>query len=208
MDKKKKNIIIGSVILAFTGIGFFIWNLHNKKKEQLANDSKGSENNLSEDKPKQTDSNTSVGVSSPTNPVVNIDSKPKNVLDFQKWANKQHSASLVEDGLWGKNTSSAWTKWGSEYTKMTNLIDFSEYIKNVNKNPIGKSIYAKLTGGDVFDGATLDSVFNKSGKKTIKDQYLGLVAKYYPTATGYFVVFKNNTNKFFKIHSSNINILG
>lgn len=45
-------------------------------------------------------------------------SNPKLVLGFQKWANRFKGARLTEDGKWGKNTSSAWNKYGVDYQRV------------------------------------------------------------------------------------------
>jgi hypothetical protein len=211
--KSKKGLIIGVSLLVAAGIGIYIWYLHDKKKKELGLPSGES---VSENSNTPSSSDPSKGLSSPkveqtistnTNPLHVIKSQPKDTLSFQKWANKIKGASLVEDGIYGKNTTLAWNKYGLEYEKVVNvkMQDLNAYIKS-NGNPIGKVVYSKYAGADIFDGNVADNVFTKIAPVT-KIMALGKVAKITPTTSGYWVTFSGSQGKFYKTLSSNLNIL-
>lgn len=209
--KSKKGLIIGVSLLAAAGIGIYIWYLHDKNKKELGLSS--GDTPLIE-VPKSSDSpSVEQSIKSSTNPIEVINNAPKDVLTFQKWANKNKGTNLVEDGYFTRKdgkpseTKLAWDKYGLEYEKVVNakIQDLNTYIKSKG-NPIGKVVYSKYIGADIFDGNVMDNVFNKVGK-TIKVMALGKVAKITPTTTGYWVTFSGEKGKFYKTLSSNLNIL-
>jgi hypothetical protein len=210
--KSKKGLIIGVSLLVATSIGIYVWYLHDKKKKELALKNgetplDGATQPTSSDSTKSTNSSVEQSIKSSTNPIEVIKSAPKDTLSFQKWANKNKGVSLVEDGIYGKNTKAAWDKFGLEYEKVVNLKmqDLNAYL-NAKGNPIGKVVYSKYAGADIFDGNVADNVFNKIAPVT-KIMALGKVAKVTPTATGYWITFSGSQGKFYKTLSSNLNIL-
>ena len=213
--KSKTGLVIGISLILATGVGLYIWHRHKKKKEELEKKKLaegggqtqegsgqqmvgGTEASLH---PKTPGVETTIGSS--TNPITVVSSQPKSILSFQKWANSTKGAQLVEDGIYGPKTKAVWNAYGAEYQKIENMKmqDYTSY----KGNPIGKTVYSKYAGADIFDGNTLDSAFNKVATTT-KSQALGKVAKVIPTNTGSFVVFSGGSGKFYKMHSANLNI--
>lgn len=219
--KSKKGLFIGISLLAATGISLLIWHLHEKKKAKLGKtgtgevDSTGTPGTTNQTTPPPvnntggTNYNPVNTISSNTNPVSVQSGSPKDVLAFQKWCNANKGTTLTEDGLFTRkngtksDTQKAWDKYGLEYQKIENmkLQPFSDY----KGNPIGKVVYSKYVGSDIFDGNVADNVFNKIAKTT-KIQAMGKVAKVLPTNTGSIVVFSGAPGKFYKMHSSHLNI--
>lgn len=212
--KSKKGLIIGISLLVATGIGLLIWHLHEKKKAKLlaGNDGKASAPSAPSDQSSSTPpSNNTSGssyspvntISSSTNPITVQSGMPQDVLAFQKWINKNKGATLKEDGIYGPKTKAAWTSYGLEYQKIEGmkLQPFTDY----KGNPIGKAVYSRYAGSDIFDGTVADNVFNKIAATT-KIQPMGKVAKVLPTSTGSFVVFSGAPGKFYKMHSAHLNI--
>lgn len=212
--KSKKGLIIGISLLAATALGLFIWHLHEKKKAKLlAGNGENGSAPVSEDKKPTTDTVTNTGgtgytpmntIGSNTNPIKVQSSGPKSALAFQKWCNKNKGTTLKEDGIFGPKTKAAWTTYGLEYQSVENLKlqPFTDY----KGNPIGKVVYSKYVGSDVFDGNVADNVFKKVAATT-KVQPMGKVAKVLPTNTGSIVVFSGAPGKFYKMHSAHLNIL-
>jgi hypothetical protein len=216
--KSKKGLIIGVSLLVATGIGIYVWYLHDKKKKELALKNgetplDGATQPTSSDSTKSTNSSVEQSIKSSTNPIEVIKSAPKDVLKFQQWVNKNKGMSLKEDGYFTRKdgkpseTQLAWDKFGLEYEKVVNLKmqDLNAYL-NAKGNPIGKVVYSKYAGADIFDGNVADNVFNKIAPVT-KIMALGKVAKVTPTATGYWITFSGSQGKFYKTLSSNLNIL-
>ncbi len=216
--KSKKGLIIGISLLAATAIGLLVWHLHEKKKAKLLSGNAGAKNDATSGNSSTSPANTSASasttsstpsasvntsISSSTNPVTVQSGSPKDTLAFQKWSNKNKGTTLKEDGLFGPKTKAAWTSYGLEYQKIENmkLQPFGDY----KGNPIGKAVYSKYAGSDIFDGNVADSVFNKIGATT-KVQAMGKVAKVLPTNTGSIVVFSGAPGKFYKMHSAHLNI--
>jgi hypothetical protein len=217
--KSKKGLIIGISLLAATAIGLFIWHLHEKKKAKLlsGNTEANNDPNTSTSGLGNTSasiSNVSTGstttpsavntsISSSTNPITVQSGFPKDTLTFQKWANKNKGTTLVEDGKFGPLSKAAWNLYGLEYQKIENmkLQPFTDY----KGNPLGKVVYSKYVGSDIFDGTLADSVFKKIGSTT-KVQAMGKVAKVLPTNQGSIVVFSGAPGKFYKMHSAHLNI--
>ena len=213
--KSKKGLIIGISLLVATGLGLLIWHLHEKKKAKLlaGNGTTPDTAPTSSTDPGSASApvnNSGGGSSSPvstissnTNPVTVQGGYPKDTLAFQKWSNKNKGTTLKEDGIYGPKTKAAWTSFGLEYQKIENmkLQPFTDY----KGNPIGKVVYSKYIGSDIFDGTVADGVFNKIGSTT-KIQPMGKVAKVLPTNTGSIVVFSGAPGKFYKMHSSHLNI--
>ena len=218
--KSKKGLIIGISLLAVTGISLFVWHLHEKKKAKLlAGGGTASDTPTKDSTNQNTNSdNKQVGgsnyspintISSNTNPISVQGGSPKDVLAFQKWCNANKGTTLTEDGLFTRkngtksDTQKAWDKYGLEYQKIENmkLQPFSDY----KGNPIGKVVYSKYVGSDIFDGNTADNVFKKVAATT-KVQAMGKVAKVLSTSTGSIVVFSGGSGKFYKMHSAHLNI--
>jgi hypothetical protein len=210
--KSKKGLIIGVSLLIATGIGLLVWHLHEKKKAKLLSDPNGSTGDGSPNTTEQnavtntggTNSTSVNTISSNTNPISVQSSAPKDTLAFQKWCNKNKGTTLKEDGIFGPKSKAAWTSYGLEYQKIENMTlqSFTDY----KGNPIGKVVYSKYVGSDVFDGNVADNVFNKIAKTT-KIQPMGKVAKVLSTNTGSIVVFSGAPGKFYKMHSAHLNIL-
>lgn len=220
--KSKKGLIIGVSLLVATGVGLFVWHLHKKKKEKLLTGTgetnpNGAPGSTGQNTVTPPVTNTGGGsdykpvntISSDTNPISVQSGSPKDVLAFQKWCNKNKGTTLTEDGFFtridGKisDTKKAWDKYGLEYQKIENmkLQPFAGY----KGNPIGKVVYSKYVGSDIFDGTVADNVFTKI-EATTKIQPMGKVAKVLPTNTGSIVVFSGAPGKFYKMHSSHLNI--
>jgi hypothetical protein len=209
--KSKTGLIIGiSFIIIAGGLGIYFWYKNKKEKEALLNPA------TSTDSQNTTNTSTSSTSTSPTiettistntNPVAITANQPKDTLDFQKWSNKNKGTNLKEDGIFGNKTKAEWNRYGLEYTNLTSvkLQDLNAYLK-ANKNSIGKVVYSKYAGADIFDGLVADNVFNKI-TTTTKAQALGKVAKIIPATTGYWVVFSGNQGEFYKMYGSNLNIL-
>jgi hypothetical protein len=210
--KSKTGLIVGiSLIILASGLGMYFWYKNKKAKDAILPNGTPSVDTSVIDT-KQTTSSTSspiveTSITTNTNPVAVMSNEPKDTLSFQKWCNKNKGTTLKEDGIYGSKTKAEWNKFGLEYTNLTSqkIQDLNAYLK-ANKNAIGKVIYTKYAGADVFDGVVADNVFNKI--TTIdKVMAVGKVAKVIPTTTGYWVVFSGSQNKFYKMYSSNLNIL-
>ena len=205
--KSKTGLIIGiSFIIIAGGLGIYFWYKNKKEEEALLLNPDTSTDN-------QNTTNTTTSptiettIATNTNPVAITANQPKNTLDFQKWSNKNKGTNLKEDGVFGNKTKAEWNRYGLEYTNLTSvkLQDLNAYLK-ANKNSIGKVVYSKYAGADIFDGLVADNVFNKI-TTTTKAQALGKVAKIIPATTGYWVVFSGNQGKFYKMYAQNLNIL-
>ncbi len=218
-------MIIGVSLLVGTAVGLVIWHFHNKKKAELA--AKNSTTPPASTSGSVTNAISSLGnaaanilstgstkppvtttIGSSTNPISVQSNAPDDTLSFQKWANKNKGTNLTEDGLFGPKTKAAWGSYGMDYTNATNLkmIDFDAFKKSGGA-VIGKTVYSKYGGGDIFDGNTADNTFNKVAVTT-KAQALGRVAKLIPTTAGAnWVVFSGPSGKFYKMYSTNLNIL-
>lgn len=210
--KSKTGLILGiSFILIAGGLGIYFWYKNKKEKEALALGLVPSTD--SQTTTSSTNSSTSntpiveTTIKTNTNPVAITANQPKDTLDFQKWSNKNKGTTLKEDGIFGNKTSAEWNRYGLEYTNLTSvkLQDLNTYLK-ANKNSIGKVVYSKYAGAEIFDGLVADNVYNKI-TTTTKAQALGKVAKIIPATTGYWVVFSGNQGKFYKMYGSNLNIL-
>lgn len=209
--KSKKGLIIGISILAVTGIGLLVWHLHKKKKEKLLAGGDATPGSTPASSPQTTDgattststSSVSTSIGSSTNPVTVQSGAPKDTLAFQKWSNKNKGTTLTEDGIFGPKTKAVWNLYGLEYQKIENmkLQPFAGY----KGNPIGKVVYSKYAGSDIFDGNVADNVFTKIANTT-KVMPMGKVAKVIPTNQGSFVVFSGAPGKFYKMHSAHLNI--
>lgn len=219
-------ITIGAVLLIGAGVGGYLWYIHSKKTDEV----KLIDNQKDTAKPDQSlpsavqnvnlpSSNTGASTNSNSyNPSSNSPSSlPKSITDFQDWMDSNHpnwlddgtslNKSLLKGyGTGGKQTKKAYAKYGSVYeaVKSLKIQDLTAYLKS-GKDAIGKSVYSKYAGADIFDGAVADNVFNKIGKLP-KAQQLGKVAKVIPSTTGFWIIFKTATNKFYKIYASNLNI--
>jgi hypothetical protein len=210
--KSKTGLIIGiSFIIIAGGLGIYFWYKNKKEKEALLLNpatSTDSQNTINTSTISTSTSPTiETTISTNTNPVAITANQPKDTLDFQKWSNKNKGTNLKEDGIFGNKTKAEWNRYGLEYTNLTSvkLQDLNAYLK-ANKNSIGKVVYSKYAGADIFDGLVADNVFNKI-TTTTKAQALGKVAKIIPATTGYWVVFSGNQGKFYKMYGSNLNIL-
>lgn len=209
--KSKTGLIIGiSFIIIAGGLGVYFWYKNKKEKEALINPaiSTDSQNTINTSTSSTTTSPTiETTISTNTNPVAITANQPKDTLDFQKWSNKNKGTNLKEDGIFGNKTKAEWNRYGLEYTNLTSvkLQDLNTYLK-ANKNSIGKVVYSKYAGAEIFDGLVADNVYNKI-TTTTKAQALGKVAKIIPATTGYWVVFSGNQGKFYKMYGSNLNIL-
>lgn len=217
--KSKKGLIIGVSLLVATGIGLLVWHLHEKKKAKFGKTGTGDiapPNPIGQNTVTPPVTNTGGTnynpvntISSDTNPVTVQSGMPQDVLAFQKWSNKNKGTTLTEDGLFTRkdgsisDTKKAWDKYGLEYQKIEGmkLQPFTDY----KGNPIGKAVYSRYAGSDIFDGTVADNVFNKIAATT-KIQPMGKVAKVLPTSTGSFVVFSGAPGKFYKMHSAHLNI--
>ena len=213
VGKSKRGLIIGISLLVATGIGLLVWHLHTKKKEKLAKAggvagdtapaSAGPNTSPDATNPSTSSPSVSTNVSSSTNPVSVQSSAPKDALAFQKWCNKNKGTTLTEDGIFGPKSKAAWTSFGLEYQKIENMKmqPFSDF----KGNPIGAVVHSKFVGSDIFDGTVADGVFKKIATTT-KVMPMGRVAKVVPTSQGSFVVFSGAPGKFYKMHSSHLNI--
>lgn len=210
--KSKTGLIIGiSFIIIASGLGVYFWYKNKKEKEALLLNpatSTDSQNTINTSTSSTSTSPTiETTISTNTNPVAITANQPKDTLDFQKWSNKFKGTNLVLDGIFGNKTKAEWNRYGLEYTNLTSvkLQDLNTYLK-ANKNSIGKVVYSKYAGAEIFDGLVADNIYNKI-TTTTKAQALGKVAKIIPATTGYWVVFSGNQGKFYKMYGSNLNIL-
>ena len=210
--KSKTGLIIGiSFLIIAGGLGVYFWYKNKKEKEALLLNPATSTDSQNTTNTSTISTSTSptieTTISTNTNPVAITANQPKDTLDFQKWSNKNKGTNLKEDGIFGNKTKAEWNRYGLEYTNLTSvkLQDLNAYLK-ANKNSIGKVVYSKYAGADIFDGLVADNVFNKI-TTTTKAQALGKVAKIIPATTGYWVVFSGNQGKFYKMYGSNLNIL-
>jgi hypothetical protein len=216
--KSKTGLFLGiSFIIIASGLGVYFWYKNKKEKEALLLNSATNTDSQNTTNVSTISTSTSptieTTISTNTNPVAITANQPKDILDFQKWSNKFKGTNLVEDGLFTRKdgkpsaTKLVWDKYGLEYTNLTSvkLQDLNTYLK-ANKNSIGKVVYSKYAGADIFDGLVADNVYNKI-TTTTKAQALGKVAKIIPATTGYWVVFSGNQGKFYKMYGSNLNIL-
>ena len=137
MEKKSKKILLitSAILLIGGGVGYWLWKRNKDKKAE--------ETPVTEETPPATTPTASVGVNS-------IEDKPSDVLAFQQYANaKGWSPKLVEDGLWGSKSKSAWAKWGAEFKKSKGLISsgFVQGDKLMVRIPLQNAIaYSRETG--------------------------------------------------------------
>ena len=214
--KSKKGLIIGVSLLVATGVGLFVWHLHKKKKEKLLTGTgetnpNGAPGSTGQNTVTPPVTNTGGGsdykpvntISSDTNPISVQSGSPKDTLAFQKWCNKNKGTTLTEDGIFGPKSKAAWNTYGLEYQKIENmkLQAFADYKGNL----IGKVVYSKYVGSDIFDGNVADNVFNKI-TKTTKIQPMGKVAKVIPSQSSSWVVFSGASGKFYKMHAAHLDI--
>jgi hypothetical protein len=210
--KSKTGLIIGiSLIIVASGLGVYFWYKNKKAKDAILPDGTPVVDTPAIDS-KQTTSSANVpsvetSIITNTNPVAVMSNEPKDTLSFQKWSNKNKGTTLKEDGIFGSKTKAEWNKFGLEYTNLTSqkIQDLNAYLK-ANKNAIGKMVYTKYAGADIFDGLVLDNVFNKLATST-KAMPVGKVSKIIPATTGYWVVFSPKTGFAYKMYAQNLNIL-
>jgi hypothetical protein len=165
--KSKTGLIIGiSFIIIASGLGVYFWYKNKKEKEALLLNpatSTDSQNTINTSTSSTTTSPTiETTITTNTNPVAITANQPKDTLDFQKWSNKFKGTNLVLDGIFGNKTKAEWNRYGLEYTNLTSvkLQDLNTYLK-ANKNTIGKVVYSKYAGAEIFDGLVADNVYNK-----------------------------------------------
>jgi len=123
--KKKSNRLIwiaGAVVLGIGG--YFGWKyLKNKKDKKKAEElAKLQEQQLVEEKPSATSSGSSSGTSSGSTAqyTANPFKSAIELQNFQNWViEKKKDTSILgkagADGKWGRNSASAWDKYGKEY---------------------------------------------------------------------------------------------
>lgn len=213
--KSKTGLIVGiSLLIVASGLGIYFWYKSKKEKDSLLANSQSETDTTSDKNTISTTTTTSTTtpivettISTSTNPIAVMGNEPKDTLAFQKWSNKNKGTTLKEDGIFGSKTKAEWNKFGLEYTNIVNpkLQDLNTYLK-ANKNAIGKMVYTKYAGADIFDGLVLDNVFNKLATST-KAMPVGKVAKIIPASTGYWVVFSPKTGYAYKMYAQNLNIL-
>lgn len=220
-------ITIGVVLLIGAGVGGYLWYVHSKKTDEIKpTDAQKIPEKTEQSLPSAVSTTSPVQSTainnystSPTTQNVNSPSLlPKNVQEFQDWMDSNHpnwlddgtslNKSILKGyGIGGSQTKKAYAKYGAIYeaTKSLKMQDVTPYLK-AGKNAMGKTVYSKYAGADIFDGSVADGVFTKLGKTT-KAQPLGKVAKVIPATTGYWIIFKSGSNKFYKIYSGNLTIL-
>jgi len=149
MDKVKvvKAIIVG-VFVPVIAIGVYYggkWAINKYKKSRgVDNDSKDEslEDNVEQTKVEQTKSVSK-------NPF----STKSGLEDFQKYANK-NGFSLVVDGVWGKNSSTAYSKIGESYAKNKIAVGDNKII-----NTLVTTIY-NAKGGAWYKNDDEEAVFS------------------------------------------------
>lgn len=113
--KNKKTLVVVIVIIVAVILlvvsGWLIYKKFIKKDEEKKDVTLTDEEN-----PIVTDTNTNTNT--------NTQDRPTNVLAFQKFANsKGYSPKLVEDGIWGGKTASAWAIWKGAFLKPTDSLE-------------------------------------------------------------------------------------
>ena len=112
MKPKGKKVLIVSVALLVIG-GVVAYLLINKNKEKKAKAKADADAKALADASQQ---GGGTGTSGGGASGGGTSDKPSDILAFQKFANSK-GEKLVEDGLWGTNTSKAYSKWKDEYNK-------------------------------------------------------------------------------------------
>jgi len=144
--KSKTGLILGIALLVGGGIGVLAWYLHNKKKEELALQNAEQQSNSETGTEPKKDAITEIGVTAKDGtPIIVKEDKPKDTLNFQKWANVSKNAGLKEDGDFGKNTKKIWDLYKNEFQKLNTAPTFAINTKLTVRPPMIKSkIYDKF----------------------------------------------------------------
>lgn len=222
-------ITIGFVLLIGAGIGGWVWYEHSKKGKALKPADPKNEPGITPATTTPATTNSTPSYSDNSSPATStttsytapsMSSLPNDVKKFQDWMDSKHPGWLNDGsslnkstskgyGTGGSQTKKAYVKYGKEYETVINptltLKDLNAFLK-AGQNAIGKTVYSKYAGADVFDGVVADSVFNKLAKTT-KAQPMGRVAKIIPSANNYWIVFSGATGKYYKMYASNLNVL-
>jgi len=134
--KGKKVLIITGALLVIAGVVAYL--LVKRKKKELE------EAKAILDATTSTSQSGSSTTQSGGSTSTNTSNMPSDVLDFQKFANSK-GEKLVEDGVWGSKTSSAWSKWGAEYKgssfKSGEMLYAKNNVANVYSYPENSSKY-------------------------------------------------------------------
>ena len=187
MDKpEKKKILLGIGIVSALLLGVVIY-LRIKKARTRAE--------LISPQPEQED--VEISESSTTQP----DSMPKglNVLAFQVFANKSGlKPKLIEDGIWGKNTASAWNIHGTDYKgakvsgdapskpsvtsrAMTKLFGVDKPTPSSSFDPtiLSKTLYYSMKGLGTDEDVYFEvwKGLSSTDKKKVRDQFNSMYNK-------------------------------
>ena len=153
--KSKTGLIIGiSLLIVASGLGIYFWYKSKKPTTPTSETNTTLDTNSSDNKGTLPTIETTIKTN--TNPLVVTSGEPKNVLDFQKWANKNKGTTLKEDGKFGDLSKAAWNSFGLEYNKSliaSNVLKPTGYVLNdkleaifTMVNPNGAKAYEKSTG--------------------------------------------------------------
>jgi hypothetical protein len=134
--KSKTGLIIGiSLLIIGSGLGIYFWykskNPKTPTSETDTNPDK--DKNTTPDSDKGTSPTIETTIKTDTNPVIITGGEPKDVLAFQKWANKYKGTTLKEDGKFGDLSKAAWNSFGVEYNKAlnaSNVLKPTGYVLN------------------------------------------------------------------------------
>jgi len=187
MNKKKVFIGVG-VLLALGTVAFFGFRKNGwfrKKNEDpfLGDGSLDSSTSTSTSSGASTSSNNA----NYGNPIGSKDE----VLAFQKFANnKGYSPKLVEDGLWGTNTSNAWSKWSASYLGEKAMKEYESTLKTTKTTSTSKATISDITlndlavkiynakGGAWYKNDREDDVYDSLRALSTKANYDALLIKF------------------------------
>jgi hypothetical protein len=193
MKSKKTVLIVIVIIVAVILLSVASWLIYKKfvKKDEEKNDNPLTD----EENPIVTDTNT------------NTQGRPTDVLAFQKFANsKGYSPKLVEDGIWGGKTASAWAIWKGDFLKPAKLESsvnpylnpfagaYPVFNTNPNANPtsnvatgynaIGKYAYTKGSYTNVRMEPGLGNFFSNTFVGQANSGKIGKIKKYQASGLG------------------------
>ena len=171
ISDKSKKIMLWSTIVAVIGIGSYygyqFFKTRKADKDDLVDDEHKADD---EDKPNPNSSNPDEGsTENLDSPADAPFSSPEQIKAFQKWVwdvkkDKSLATSKVpngQDGMWGKKSAKAWSKYSVEYTKATGVVSSvpdAEFEK-------AKNILINLWKGDK---AKFTTRLNNSNRNFVK----------------------------------------
>lgn len=156
--KSKTGLIIGiSLLIIGSGLGIYFWYKSKNPKTPTSetDTSPNKDKNTTPDSDKGTLPTIETTIKTDTNPVIVTGGEPKDVLAFQKWANKNKGTTLKENGKFDNLSKTAWNSFGVEYNKALNASNVLKPTGYVFDDKL-KAIPILVNGGQAWslkDGA-------------------------------------------------------